>query len=59
MEARFPDEGTYLNFPGSADESEAVVKKAYAGNLARLQEIKRKYDPENLFKSNLNVRPGE
>lgn len=59
MESRFPEEGTYLNFPGSADESEAMVKKAYAGNLTRLQEIKRKYDPENLFRSNLNIRPEE
>jgi FAD/FMN-containing dehydrogenase len=57
MEARFPDEGAYLNFPGSADESEGMVKKAYAGNLSRLREIKTKYDPDNLFRSNLNIRP--
>jgi hypothetical protein len=59
METRFPGEGAYLNFAGSADESEAMVTKAYAGNLSRLQEIKRKYDPENLFRSNLNIQPAE
>lgn len=57
MEMRFPHEGAYLNFPGSADESDAMVKKAYAGSLTRLQEVKAKYDPANLFRSNLNIRP--
>jgi hypothetical protein len=57
MQARFPNEGTYLNFPGSIEESGPVVEQAYAGNLARLQEIKAKYDPDNLFRSNMNIRP--
>jgi len=59
MQDRFPDEGVYLNFPGFIEESGPVVKQAYAGNYARLQEIKAKYDPDNLFRSNLNIRPAE
>ena len=57
MEARFPDEGAYLNFPGFVEDGGALVQQAYAGNFARLQEIKTKYDPANLFRSNLNIRP--
>ena len=59
MQDRFPDEGVYLNFPGFIEESGPVVEQAYAGNYARLQEIKTKYDPDNLFRSNLNIRPAE
>ena len=59
MQARFPDEGTYLNFPGFVEDGGALVKQAYAGNYARLQEIKARYDPANLFRSNLNIRPAE
>ncbi len=57
MELRFPDEGTYLNFPGFGEEGEALLKRSYGGNFARLQEIKAKYDPENLFRSSLSIRP--
>ncbi|MBB4041236.1 FAD/FMN-containing dehydrogenase [Microvirga flocculans] len=45
----------YVNFmPG--DESDRV-ETAYGGNYCRLAEIKRRYDPENLFRMNQNVRP--
>jgi FAD/FMN-containing dehydrogenase len=47
--------GGYVNF-FSEDESERVAQ-AYGVNYARLQAIKQRYDPENLFRVNLNVPP--
>ena len=48
----------YLNFTGRADESpEAHVASAHAGNLRRLAEIKRVYDPDNFFRRNNNIAP--
>jgi FAD/FMN-containing dehydrogenase len=57
MQRRFPTGGAYLNFPGFAEEGEALLKMSFDGNYARLQEIKAKYDPSNLFRSNLNITP--
>jgi hypothetical protein len=45
----------YLNFIG--DEGQDRIKAAYRGNYSRLAEIKRRYDPENLFHLNQNIRP--
>jgi hypothetical protein len=45
----------YLNFIGL--EGEDRVKASYRGNYARLAEIKRRYDPDNLFHVNQNIRP--
>ncbi len=46
----------YVNFQ-TADEPDARVRAAYGPNYARLAEIKARYDPENLFRSNRNVTP--
>jgi hypothetical protein len=49
---------TYLNFTGIAGEStDAGVESAFGRNLKRLAEIKRHYDPENLFRLNSNIKP--
>ena len=40
-----------------ADEAQSVVDENYQGNLARMREVKRKYDPKNLFRLNANVVP--
>jgi FAD/FMN-containing dehydrogenase len=45
----------YVNFM-AGDESERVAA-AYGANYRRLTEIKRRYDPMNLFRMNQNVRP--
>ncbi len=50
------DPALYVNFVG--DEGEAAVRAAYPGaTWDRLAAIKRRYDPENLFRRNQNVPP--
>jgi FAD/FMN-containing dehydrogenase len=49
--------GVYLNFPGLGEEQEALVRAGYGPNYERLAELKRTYDPENLFRTNLNITP--
>jgi FAD/FMN-containing dehydrogenase len=33
------------------------VKKTYGGNYDRLAAIKKKYDPDNFFRVNQNIKP--
>jgi FAD/FMN-containing dehydrogenase len=40
------------------DEGGERVRAAYRGNYDRLVEIKRRYDPYNLFRINQNIDPG-
>ena len=48
--------GTYVNFLG--DEGESRVRHAYgAEKFDRLAELKRRYDPDNVFRLNQNI-PG-
>jgi len=52
----FSTGGNYLNFQ-TADENEERLRATYGSNFDRLVEIKERYDPENLFRSNRNIRP--
>jgi FAD/FMN-containing dehydrogenase len=53
---RQSDDGAYVNFVG--DEGEARIRAAYpGGTYERLAEIKRRYDPDNLFRLNQNIPP--
>jgi len=54
--APYASGGVYVNFL-TADEGDRV-RAAYGGNYERLAQVKRKYDPENLFRVNQNMRPG-
>jgi FAD/FMN-containing dehydrogenase len=50
--------GIYVNHVGSeAEEGTAGIRAAYGANYERLVELKQKYDPSNLFRSNQNIRP--
>jgi FAD/FMN-containing dehydrogenase len=50
------DEGTYVNFIG--EETNGWIRRAYPdGTWQRLQAIKAKYDPTNLFRLNQNIPP--
>src|SRR5499426_2026770 len=48
--------GAYVNFL-MGDEGEERVKKTYGGNYDRLVAIKKKYDPDNFFRVNQNIKP--
>ncbi|HEU4923082.1 MAG TPA: FAD-binding oxidoreductase [Burkholderiales bacterium] len=48
--------GRYVNYLGD-DEPGDPVPAAYGPNHRRLQQLKAKYDPENFFHMNQNIRP--
>jgi FAD/FMN-containing dehydrogenase len=39
------------------EDGELLVERTYRENYRRLQEIKKRYDPENLFRMNPNILP--
>jgi FAD/FMN-containing dehydrogenase len=41
----------------TADEGQHAIDANYQGNLPRMREVKRRYDPKNLFRLNANVLP--
>lgn len=45
----------YINF--MMDEGEERIKATYGDNFERLVEVKTKYDPQNLFRVNQNIKP--
>jgi len=47
--------GAYVNF--MMDEGQDRVKATYRDNYDRLVQIKSKYDPQNFFRVNQNIRP--
>jgi len=48
----------YVNYlQEEQDEGRERVRAAYGTKYQRLQDIKRKYDPGNLFRVNQNIRP--
>ena len=48
--------GRWLNYLGD-DQANDAIQAAYGANYARLREIKRHYDPENIFHLNHNIAP--
>jgi FAD/FMN-containing dehydrogenase len=40
-----------------AGDDQARIRDNYKGNYDRLVEVKRAYDPDNLFRVNQNIAP--
>jgi FAD/FMN-containing dehydrogenase len=49
------EEGGYINF--MSDDDQGRIRANYRGNYDRLVDVKRKYDPGNLFHVNQNIKP--
>ena len=47
--------GSYINF--MMEEGQERIEASYGENYKRLQEIKTKYDPDNFFHINQNIKP--
>jgi FAD/FMN-containing dehydrogenase len=47
--------GAYVNF--MMDEGDDRVRAAYRGNYDRLAQVKERYDPDNVFHINQNIKP--
>ena len=47
---------SYINFQ-TADEDEHRIRATYGANFERLTEIKKVYDPDNMFRVNRNIPP--
>jgi FAD/FMN-containing dehydrogenase len=52
----FLGDGRWLNYLGD-DQGRDGVRGAYGPNYDRLVELKRKYDPDNVFHRNQNIEP--
>lgn len=49
--------GVYLNFAGFAEDANEVVRAGHQKNYEKLRQVKRHYDPTNLFRMNINIKP--
>jgi FAD/FMN-containing dehydrogenase len=50
--------GFYVNQVGTeADEGADLIREAFGANYQRLADLKRQYDPTNLFRHNQNITP--
>ncbi|MCZ6592689.1 MAG: FAD-binding oxidoreductase [Alphaproteobacteria bacterium] len=54
--APYARDGAYSNYMAD-DESMARVRQAFGDNFPRLQKLKDRYDPANLFHCNQNIPP--
>jgi hypothetical protein len=49
------EKGGYINFMAGDDQDR--IKANYRGNYPRLVDVKRRYDADNLFRVNQNIKP--
>jgi FAD/FMN-containing dehydrogenase len=53
--APYSEEGGYINFMSGDDQGR--IEANYRGNYPRLVDVKRRYDPDNVFHLNHNIAP--
>jgi hypothetical protein len=53
--APYATDAAYLNFIG--DEGSDRVRRTFGAKYDKLVELKRKYDPQNVFRYNQNIAP--
>jgi len=53
----FMSSAVYVNYMG--DEGEERVKQSYGKKYERLAQLKQKYDPKNMFRTNQNITPAK
>jgi FAD/FMN-containing dehydrogenase len=53
---QFSTGGTYINFL-TEDEDPGRIKAALGKGIQRLAELKTKWDPQNMFRTNRNIKP--
>ena len=54
--APFTGSGRYVNYLGDVEDEDAMAG-AFGPNYARLRQVKKQYDPSNLFHLNQNILP--
>jgi FAD/FMN-containing dehydrogenase len=47
----------YVNYLSADELGDAELSSVYGANLDRLRQVKRMYDPDNIFRQNLNIPP--
>jgi FAD/FMN-containing dehydrogenase len=47
----------YVNYLSGDELDDAQLRSVYGANLGRLRQVKRIYDPDNIFRQNLNIPP--
>jgi hypothetical protein len=57
--ALLPHFGTtrYVNYLADDETDNPAIAAAYGPNYARLRELKSKFDPDNVFRTNVNIAP--
>jgi FAD/FMN-containing dehydrogenase len=47
----------YVNYLADDETDNPAIVAAYGPNYARLRELKSKFDPDNVFRTNVNIAP--
>ncbi|HEY7474493.1 MAG TPA: FAD-binding protein [Vicinamibacterales bacterium] len=53
----FTGTNRYMNYMDHDDAADATLSAVYGPNLDRLRQVKAKYDPQNVFHHNVNIKP--
>jgi FAD/FMN-containing dehydrogenase len=51
------DGSRYLNFAGFQEEGDSMMRTVFGPNYERLAQVKRRFDPQNVFRLNPNILP--